>query len=584
MKSRSINKHEIEQRAYFDDALRRYTERLGPCDTSARVLGQAIASCMAHVLHRFDAAWDDARRAILAAVDPHALSVVPARCVVAFSPRARSGLVPRGAVLRRADAASAAADADSPIEFRTTRDTPVWPVAVRDLVVKADELAFQLTLTDPDPEASLASLVGLDHLELYAAGDAPAALALIDALTEAQVVTAATADGDHRTTLEVHVVEPDGGEDGFLPPAHGRSEFDRRLAEFLLFPESRLYIALSKLAPALSSAGRSITVSARLDPSRPRLRGRWADAQLVANCAPVVNLFEESVALAVKPYRDTTPITPLDEGDREIEVAAVLEVTERGESLGPIHAMRHPYRGPSSPATSWQTVVRSAHGPGGVGFETGLRLVDRGPAAAAPTERRLNIQMLGCQGDRPCARLIAEWRTVADGLSARSVSPIHPPLRPPAHELAERSAAHHIASRSALRRLGRIPSGDGAIALRTLLHHIGHFNWEASPALEAEAHRLRSGVAGMIDAIESVDASRDPDNTAGWPRRLISIGMNPALPTISGRGVFARLLSRLFCDLDGFGAPDRVEIGPVSSEGSRRGEQTIRDRFFEVLT
>jgi hypothetical protein len=244
-------------------------------------------------------------------------------------------------------------------------------------------------------------------------------------------------------------------------------------------------------------------------------------------------------------------------------VASVTGLSERGETVPALYSVGHSYDGSPGPRTYWQAVRRTGASADS-GSEVHLRLIDRAGTPAYEGARRLGVRLRCCHGNRPARRPVADWKLIDGELTARAASPVHPPVRPRAGDLGFRGAAHQIAARDALNRLGTITAAEGAAALRALLRHRGHLDWEATPDLAAQAFRLREPLERLIEGIVSVAACRDPHPQAAvGPRfgRLVTVGLSEAAP--AGRGILQHLLARLFRDRDGFPVLSRVEIATV---------------------
>lgn len=558
MNINTLRDYELAELEYLERNLRALSERLGPLDGQVRMLAQAVALQVARVRSRFDAAWVEARRTLQMALDPFPLEVVPTRQIVEAIPSSDAPLDGEKFERNCRLAPSGPRSPDCDIEFTITRPLTVWPIRVVGPVLEGNILGFELRLTHADPEAKFSSLKGFDRVELYLDGVAAKVFPVLAAMLRAAFGWAfAPADTVEPTQVSVRPVGLDECE-GFLPRSELFLDGERLLSEFLLFPESFLFVEVTGLGSVASRASRSIKVQVRLPSLDTQLAEAIKGLTIHINCVPTVNLVEESTSVEVVPTRDLHPVVPNVRRPDQLEVAAIIAVEDNAEAISPLYGVRHRYGGPPQSAF-WQSIRRPAENHAS-GTDVFLRFVERVRRANhGPT---LSVRMRCCHGDRPARMPFREWKFVDRAHLARVVSCVLPPLRPASSDFWLRGPADRVASLTSIRRLGVISPEAGARAIRSLLEHRALIFWEPADDLRSGNTARHELVESLLGSIAEATIRTERPETAGDQDRLRLTDLKVRGSSCPGGSwhLFGAVLDRFLADLSEAGSRSGLRV------------------------
>ena len=386
---------------------------------------EAVALLAARIHLRLDDDFPEITQALLNVVYPHYTRPLPSMSIAEFALResklTTSVRVPRDSILYSRPVEG------MPCRFRTCYDTDVWPIKVAEVQWSTlDRLdpplkypgafaALRIRLNGW-PQVKFSGLE-MNTLRFYLDGEPPLVHALYELLCNncCSIVLRDPRPRFRQRPIELipDALRPVGfGEDeGMLPyPSRSFTPY-RLLQEYFAFPEKFLFLDL-RGADAIRAGGFQesveivFVISPFERPDRQQLLELGVNARtLRLGCSPIVNLFPhmaEPIQLDQTKYE--YPVAPDYRHSHSIEVFSIDEVNctyqETGETVAfdPFFSFRHSSR--RKQPVFWNATRRAA-GPGNVGTEMWISLVDLSGRPMALHLDTLSIRCTCSNGDLP---------------------------------------------------------------------------------------------------------------------------------------------------------------------------------------
>lgn len=386
-------------------------------DPHTERLIEAQAFLAARVHRDLDREFPQLAAALLDSMCPTLAQPVPSMTVVAMHADPSQGKITSGLRVPRHTPVRAKAASGEICRLRTTWDSVLWPLRVKNLHV-AD--GFQLCLTLNCDEGTDLSELELDSLRLHVHGDWTVVMPLYDLLLTA--VTAVTlVDGDGL----IHQLAPShwrelgfGTDEVALPLAPHASPAYALLQEYFAFPRKFHFFELDGLRGLL---GRGQEFQIRLTLKVPVPAGLRLDADcLRLGCVPVINLFTQGSEPLRIDHRQHEHLLRADHvAESHTEIHSVLSVHasdpegERSRVIPPFVALDP---GEATDGVFWATRREPVLRPGMGGSETWLSFVDPMRTDTRPAEPVVFARLL-CTNRRLAEQLPSGTRLSAEGLS-----------------------------------------------------------------------------------------------------------------------------------------------------------------------
>ncbi len=621
----------------FGEQYRPIAERLGlreheALDPHVERLIQAFALLAGRVQSKLDDEFPELTEALLNILYPHYLAPVPSLAVVQFDVDPSRGELAEGVPIpakSRLITDPVSYDPGDPAKglacpFRTCYPLRLWPLrlagarlqtgAFGDLTGEArpppqTKAALRLRL-ECAGEATFATLKSLDRLRFYLAGDTTLVGRLYELLfnntlevlfrpLDGAAAPFRLRPGEHDCLLPVGF----GGDEGLLSYPSRAFVGYRLLTEFFAFPNKFFFVDLAGFARARAAGfGRGLEVVLFLNQGDPALAKAVTEQTFRLGCTPVINLFEGTTALDLKPSHYEYQLVPDADHRRGVEVCSVDGVTRddpaarKTVTYHPFYSLRH---GTSREADAafWyaarrQAMVRDDHGAEKrlSGTETYLNLVDLNFDPRLPATPRLNVAMTCMNRDAAIRRLRAKNDLEMRHLSADPLAgnprcvtpptlPRYPPLRRGTYwRLVSHLSLNHLSLSNIHPETGEESEGDeGRKALQEILRLYDHLTEGTGPV----------GTHSFVDAVLAVKSRRvvrrTGARTAGGFAQGIEVDVEIDREGCLGTGayLFACVLERflgLYASINSFSQlvlRTPQEKGILKTWPPRAGEQQL---------
>ncbi len=496
----------------------------GKCeDPHVERLLEAFAFLTARLHLKIDDDFPQVVEALFSILYPSYLSPVPSMSVVQFHLDPEQGKLTSGLKIPRGTQLLSAPVNGVPCQFRTSYDTTLWPLTVREAAWKSPD---RLSLPIRIPSAAGAVVLRLDTFEditfdkldlralrMFLQADGSLAHTLVELLCNSCIqilVRDLSAGASKVISLEPSCLSQVGfaPDEEVLPFPRRSFTGYRLLQEYFAFPEKFLFLDLSgfdRIAAASFSNSIEIifliTDFERAD-RRQNLELGISAKTFRLGCAPIINLFplvSEPILLEQKKFEYR--IVPDARREQFLEIHSVDEVTgisandpepiefrpfysyRHAESRDPRHAFWHASRRPSG----WRTDR---------GTDVYITLVDRDGRMTVPERDSVTLRLTCSNRDLP-SRLPfgneeGDFQMEGGGPITRIVSIVKPtdPQPPPANDallwrLTSQLSLNHLsivdqgleAFREILRlhNFSRSLAGDRQIEGITTIHSSPHF-------------------------------------------------------------------------------------------------------------
>ncbi len=400
-------------------------------DPHVERLVQAFALLSSRIHKRLDDDFPLFAESFLELLYPHYLRPLPSCSIAAFDAGGAASQLSRAVVLPRGTALNTRPLQGVTCRFRTTSAVQLLPLRIAAVTFRGTAtapvgtevpraatalLSLQLELTSP--QASWATL-GVDALRLHVDGDPSLVTTLREALTSRVLATMVQPASVGAWSVDRQALPRLVGlddEDALLDfDARSHTAY-RLLTEYFGFPEKFNFVDLPLPAAVRNAPGRSLTLhlalgGLRSDGDEARLLETVTSANLLAGCAPVVNLF----ATRADPIRVTHAATMhavLPDGRRAwghdvyaIDRVYRLHQTDAGEAVQvfkPFYSLQHDdlLREGDEGGRYWFSHRQSGEGRS-PGFETEIGLVDLDFDPALPQTDTLSIDVRATNRDLP---------------------------------------------------------------------------------------------------------------------------------------------------------------------------------------
>ena len=370
-------------------------------DPHVERLLEAFAFLAARIHLKLDDEFPLITESLLEVLYPDFLRPVPAMSIAEFHLDSESGCVTTGVEMKRGTMLYSRPVNGVPCKFRTAYDAKLWPIKVnaaewksweqlpRD--IRQSDCAGAIRLELRGPIGVPISQLGASELRFFLDGESTLVHMVYEMLHRDLQRIAIRAKST--ATLEASAIVPVGFEqdEGIL--AYSRRSFlgYRLLQEYFAFPEKFLFFSLRGCQNAFSMAGAEDTVeiyflfsNGESTERRQRLELAMSPRLFRLNCAPIVNLFEqtcEPVLLDQRKYEYV--LAPDARRPMAVEVYSIDEViwVESGSAetvrCHPFYAPRERSGDPSNRGEClWMAYRRPSTKPQDAGTDTAISLVD----------------------------------------------------------------------------------------------------------------------------------------------------------------------------------------------------------------
>lgn len=484
---------------------------------------EGFAWLAARVQLKLDAEYPTFTHNLLEIAYPHYLAPTPSMTVVQMQPDAQGSALATGFTLPRGTALRAplAAGGQTACEYRSAHEVTLWPVQVQQAEYFGNPGAQlgRLAASEPNARAGLRlqlrtsgelpfNQLALDELPLYLSGADEQPFQLYEQLLgNACAVFLREPGADWAERLPASSLSPRGFDDrdAALPVVPRAFQGYRLLQEYFALPQRFLFVELSGLQTGVRRCkGQVLELIVLFDRHQPALEGSIGAQHLRPFCTPAINLFSkrlDRIHLSERNHEhqviaDRT--RPLD-----FEVHSITGITGHGsgpdQPFLPFYAVRDPSHYGHHQAyyllRREQRVLSSnqrRNGPRSnyIGSETFVSLVDARQAPWRNDLRQLGVTALCTNRDLPLFMNTGGQSdfTLSDSAPVQAVRCLAGPSRPrPSH--ANENRAWRLISQLSLNYLSLTEQGQGASALRELLHLYGD---DKDSALHQQIEGLRN--------------------------------------------------------------------------------------------
>ncbi len=377
---------------------------------------ESFAFLTARIRHKLDDSFPELTDALLGVLYPDYQTPLPSSSIMQITPQddASAGYsVPKHTELETFDNRGEAC------YFRTTSDTTVWPVTIKDVrlmglpftapsshVKNKANAVLKIELECAAEEMTFAEL-NPDKLRFFIKGQDQHTYKLHEIIQNSTLgVALATSNSDADAIhLDSDSILPFGFDEDekLLPYSHRSFSGYRLLAEYFLFPQKFLFFELDNLSGNLSRFENRLEVYIYLGQTQNELEQTISKENLALNCTPIINLFKqraEPILLTdmVQEYHVVPDIRQPDANEvHTITRVSAVSPEDKEYEFKPFYGTHREHRD-TSKDFYWHARRESSEWAGGqleTGTEVHLSLIDLNFTTVTPGKRwTLNIDTL----------------------------------------------------------------------------------------------------------------------------------------------------------------------------------------------